>query len=42
MKDRWDDIYPDVEVNVIPHVIIENVGVVNKPIGVVEEDIIHD
>ncbi|OMF12871.1 hypothetical protein BK131_16650 [Paenibacillus amylolyticus] len=42
MKDRWDDIYPDVEVNVIPHVIIENVGVVNKPIGVVEEDIVHD
>jgi len=42
MKDRWDDIYPDVEVNVIPHVIIENVGVINKPIGVVEEDIVHD
>ncbi|MDT9720284.1 Ger(x)C family spore germination protein [Paenibacillus sp. ClWae2A] len=42
MKDRWDDIYPDVEVNVIPHVIIENVGVVNKPIGVMEEDIVHD
>jgi len=42
MKDRWDEIYPDVEVNVIPHVIIENVGVVNKPIGVVEEDIVHD
>ncbi|WP_433748163.1 Ger(x)C family spore germination protein [Paenibacillus amylolyticus] len=42
MKDRWDDIYPDVEVNVIPHVIIENVGIVNKPIGVMEEDIVHD
>ncbi|MNW61038.1 hypothetical protein D3C74_390680 [compost metagenome] len=42
MKDRWNDIYPDVEVNVIPHVIIENVGIVNKPIGVMEEDIVHD
>lgn len=42
MKDRWDDIYPDVEVNVIPHVVIENVGVINKPIGVMEEDIVHD
>ncbi|MFX3647174.1 MAG: Ger(x)C family spore germination protein [Paenibacillus sp.] len=42
MKDRWDVLYPDVEVNVVPHVIIENVGVVNKPIGVVEEDIVHD
>ncbi|MBT2286774.1 Ger(x)C family spore germination protein [Paenibacillus polymyxa] len=42
MKDRWDVIYPDVEVKVTPHVIIENVGVINKPIGVMEEDIIHD
>lgn len=42
MKDRWDIIYPDVEVTVIPHVIIENVGVINKPIGVMEEDVIHD
>lgn len=42
MKDRWDVIYPDVEVKVTPYVIIENVGVINKPIGVVEEDIIHD
>ncbi|OMF66467.1 Ger(x)C family spore germination protein [Paenibacillus sp. FSL R5-0766] len=42
IKDRWDAIYPDVEVEVIPHVIIENVGVVNKPIGVAEEDIVHD
>lgn len=42
MKDRWNDIYPDVEVKVIPHVIIENVGIVNKPIGVMEEDIVHD
>jgi spore germination protein KC len=42
IKDRWDVLYPDVKVNVEPHVIIENVGVVNKPIGVVEEDIVHD
>ncbi|MBB6019876.1 spore germination protein KC [Paenibacillus sp. JGP012] len=42
IKDRWDVIYPDVQVNVVPHVIIENVGIVNKPIGVVEEDIVHD
>ncbi|WP_458461408.1 Ger(x)C family spore germination protein [Paenibacillus sp.] len=42
MKDRWDVIYPNVEVKVSPHVIIENVGVINKPIGVIEEDIIHD
>lgn len=42
LKDRWDVIYPDVEVNVVPHVIIENVGVINKPIGVMEEDIVHD
>ncbi|MBD8840529.1 MULTISPECIES: Ger(x)C family spore germination protein [Paenibacillus] len=42
MKDRWNDIYPEVKVTVTPHVIIENVGVSNKPIGVVEEDIVHD
>ncbi|MGN7414990.1 Ger(x)C family spore germination protein [Paenibacillus sp. SAF-068] len=42
MKARWDDIYPEVKVTVTPHVIIENVGVSNKPIGVVEEDIVHD
>jgi len=42
LKDRWRDIYPDITVEVEPHIIIENVGIVNKPIGVVEEDIIHD
>ncbi|WP_186331755.1 Ger(x)C family spore germination protein [Paenibacillus xylanexedens] len=42
IKDRWEVLYPDVQVTVEPHVIIENVGIVNKPIGVVEEDIIHD
>lgn len=42
MKDRWEVIYPEVEVTVIPHVIIENVGVINKPIGVVEEEVVHD
>ncbi|WP_440113867.1 Ger(x)C family spore germination protein [Paenibacillus sp. QZ-Y1] len=42
MKDRWDDIYPDVEVEVIPHIIIENIGIIDKPIGVLEEDIVHD
>ncbi|MEI2283079.1 MULTISPECIES: Ger(x)C family spore germination protein [Paenibacillus] len=42
IKDRWEFLYPEVQVTVDPHVIIENVGVVNKPIGVVEEDIIHD
>ncbi|MCP1137289.1 Ger(x)C family spore germination protein [Paenibacillus polysaccharolyticus] len=42
IKDRWEVLYPDVQVSVEPHVIIENVGIVNKPIGVVEEDIIHD
>ncbi|WP_427052172.1 Ger(x)C family spore germination protein [Paenibacillus sp. TC-CSREp1] len=42
IKDRWDVIYPDVQVHVVPHVIIENVGIINKPIGVVEEDIVHD
>ncbi|OMF04502.1 Ger(x)C family spore germination protein [Paenibacillus sp. FSL H7-0942] len=42
MKDRWDDIYPEVEVTVTPHVIIENVGVSNKPIGVGEDEVVHD
>ncbi|WP_272038538.1 Ger(x)C family spore germination protein [Paenibacillus sp. JJ-100] len=42
IKDRWDVLYPDVKVEVVPHVLIENVGVFNKPIGVVEEDIVHD
>ncbi|SCZ07252.1 spore germination protein KC [Paenibacillus polysaccharolyticus] len=42
IKDRWEVLYPEVQVTVDPHVIIENVGIVNKPIGVVEEDIIHD
>jgi spore germination protein KC len=42
IKDRWEVLYPDVQVSVEPHVIIENVGIVNKPIGVVEEDIVHD
>ncbi|PYE50794.1 Ger(x)C family spore germination protein [Paenibacillus barcinonensis] len=42
IKGRWDVLYPEVEVEVDPHVIIENVGIVNKPIGVVEEDIVHD
>ncbi|MFE6074467.1 Ger(x)C family spore germination protein [Paenibacillus sp. NPDC057886] len=42
IKDRWDDIYPDVKVKVEPHIIIENVGVINKPFGVPEEDIVHD
>jgi spore germination protein KC len=42
IKDRWEVIYPQVQVSVEPHVIIENVGIVNKPIGVVEEDIVHD
>jgi len=42
IRDRWNDIYPDVEVIVKPHIIIENVGVVNKPIGLPEGDIVHD
>ena len=42
IKDRWDVLYPDVKVEIVPHVLIENVGVFNKPIGVVEEDIVHD
>jgi spore germination protein KC len=42
IRDRWDDIYPDVKVIVKPHIIIENVGVFNKPIGLQEEDIVHD
>ncbi|WP_339305167.1 Ger(x)C family spore germination protein [Paenibacillus sp. FSL R5-0519] len=42
IKDRWDDIYPKVEISVTPHVIIENVGVINKPIGVMEGEVIHD
>ncbi|MHA7579234.1 Ger(x)C family spore germination protein [Paenibacillus vandeheii] len=42
LKDRWDDIYPDVKVSVEPHVVIENVGVINKPFGLPEEDIVHD
>ncbi|MDQ0172513.1 Ger(x)C family spore germination protein [Paenibacillus tundrae] len=42
MKDRWSDVYPDVKVIVEPHIIIENVGIVNKPIGVGEEEIVHD
>ncbi|MDR9747822.1 Ger(x)C family spore germination protein [Paenibacillus taichungensis] len=42
MRDRWDDIYPDVKVIIEPHIIIENVGVINKPIGLQEEDIVHD
>jgi spore germination protein KC len=42
MKDRWDDIYPEVEVTVTPHVLIENVGVSNKPIGVGEDEVVHD
>ncbi|WP_434749060.1 Ger(x)C family spore germination protein [Paenibacillus amylolyticus] len=42
VKDRWDVLYPEVNVTVNPHVIVENVGIVNKPIGVVEEDILHD
>ncbi|MGQ8875496.1 Ger(x)C family spore germination protein [Paenibacillus sp. TSA_86.1] len=42
IKDRWDVLYPEVKVTVDPHVIVENVGIVNKPIGVVEEDILHD
>ncbi|MDK8190195.1 Ger(x)C family spore germination protein [Paenibacillus sp. UMB7766-LJ446] len=42
LKDRWDDIYPDVKVSVEPHIVIENVGVINKPFGLHEEDIVHD
>ncbi|SEK50497.1 Ger(x)C family spore germination protein [Paenibacillus sp. OK003] len=42
IRNRWDDIYPDVEVVVEPHVMIANVGVVNKPIGLSEEEIVHD
>lgn len=42
IKDRWDDIYPNVVVKVEPHIIIENVGVINKPFGLQEEDIVHD
>ncbi|WP_186323321.1 Ger(x)C family spore germination protein [Paenibacillus xylanexedens] len=42
IKDRWDDVYPDVNVVIEPHIIIENVGIVNKPIGVGEEEIVHD
>lgn len=42
LKNRWREIYPDITVEVEPHIIIENVGIVNKPIGVAEEDIIHD
>ncbi|MCZ1264229.1 Ger(x)C family spore germination protein [Paenibacillus tundrae] len=42
VKDRWDDIYPSVKVVVEPHIVIENVGVINKPFGLPEEDIVHD
>ncbi|MGF9699648.1 MULTISPECIES: Ger(x)C family spore germination protein [Paenibacillus] len=42
IKDRWYDIYPNMEVVVEPHIIIENVGITNKPIGLTEEEIIHD
>ena len=42
IKDRWYDIYPHMEVVVDPHIIIENVGITNKPIGLTEEEIVHD
>ncbi|MGC5774518.1 Ger(x)C family spore germination protein [Paenibacillus pabuli] len=42
IKDRWNEIYPNVEVTVEPHVILENVGIINKPIGLSEEEIVRD
>ncbi|QOS81527.1 Ger(x)C family spore germination protein [Paenibacillus sp. JNUCC31] len=42
IKDRWNEIYPNLKVTVEPHVILENVGILNKPIGLSEEEIVRD
>ncbi|HEY2494581.1 MAG TPA: Ger(x)C family spore germination protein [Paenibacillus sp.] len=42
LKDRWDDLYPLVKVEIKADVLIETEGQVLEPIGIPAEEIVHD